>query len=79
MQQLTYTGPSTLEWQDPQPPSLDSDGAALVRPVAVATCDLDALIVSGSSPFEPPFALGHECVAEVVDVGDAVKSPTRDS
>ena len=74
MQQLTYIGPGTLEWQDVPTPCLDSDRAALVRPVAVATCDLDALIVSGSSPFEPPFALGHECVAEVAEVGDAVKS-----
>jgi alcohol dehydrogenase len=38
----------------------------------VATCDLDALIIAGRSPFEPPFPLGHECVAEIVDVGDAV-------
>ena len=52
----------------------DSDGAALVRPIAVATCDLDALIISGESPFPPPFPVGHECVAEVIDVGDAVTS-----
>ena len=76
MQQLTYIGPRSLEWQDVPPPSLRSDRAALVRPLAVATCDLDALIVTGSSPFEPPFALGHECVAEVLDVGDAVSSVT---
>ncbi len=36
-----------------------------MRPVAVATCDLDSLIVSGLSPFQAPFPLGHECVAEV--------------
>jgi threonine dehydrogenase-like Zn-dependent dehydrogenase len=45
-----------------------------VRPTAVATCDLDALIIAGESPFPAPFAIGHECVAEVVDVGDAVTS-----
>ena len=45
-----------------------------MRPLAVATCDLDALIVAGGSPFQPPFAIGHECVAEVLDVGDAVRS-----
>jgi alcohol dehydrogenase len=45
-----------------------------VRPRAVATCDLDALIIGGQSPFPPPFPLGHECVAEVVDVGDGVTS-----
>jgi alcohol dehydrogenase len=72
MQQLTYTGPRELHWLDAPAPRLESDAAALVRPVAVATCDLDALIVHGESPFPPPFAIGHECVAEVVEVGDGV-------
>jgi threonine dehydrogenase-like Zn-dependent dehydrogenase len=72
MQQLQYLGPDEVDWRDVDEPSLPSDHAALVRPIAVATCDLDALIVRGSSPFPPPFALGHECVAEVVDAGDAV-------
>jgi threonine dehydrogenase-like Zn-dependent dehydrogenase len=74
MQQLIYRAPGELEWIDAPEPRLDSDTAALVRPRAVATCDLDALIISGQSPFPPPFPLGHECVAEVVDVGDGVKS-----
>ena len=70
MRQLTYCGARTLEWREAAEPVLESEQAALVRPVAVATCDLDALIVEGSSPFAPPFALGHECVAEVIDAGD---------
>ena len=74
MQQLTYAGPDALEWREAREPRLSSDRAALLRPLAVATCDLDALIIAGSSPFPPPFALGHECVAEVLDVGDAVTS-----
>jgi threonine dehydrogenase-like Zn-dependent dehydrogenase len=74
MQQLTYTAPHELQWRDAPQPMLSGDGAALVRPVAVATCDLDALIIGGESPFAPPFAIGHECVAEVVDAGDAVGS-----
>jgi threonine dehydrogenase-like Zn-dependent dehydrogenase len=74
MQQLTYIAPGQLEWRDASAPRLDSDRAALVRPIAAATCDLDALIVTGNSPFPGPFPLGHECVAEIVDVGDAVKS-----
>jgi alcohol dehydrogenase len=72
MERLTYTGPRELEWREADAPVLESDGAALVRPLAVATCDLDALIVQGSSPFPPPFPLGHECVAEVIEVGDDV-------
>jgi alcohol dehydrogenase len=73
MEQLLYTGPRCLEWREAPAPRLTSDGAALVRPVAVATCDLDALIVGGSSPFQPPFPLGHECVAEIVELGDDVE------
>src|SRR3954451_12292669 len=72
MEQITFAGPRRLERRDVPAPALQGDGEALVRPLAVATCDLDALIVAGTSPFEPPFALGHECVAEVVDAGDAV-------
>jgi alcohol dehydrogenase len=74
MQQLTYTGADALEWREAPEPQLSSDGAAIVRPLAVATCDLDALIIEGGSPFPPPFAIGHECVAEVLDIGDAVSS-----
>jgi alcohol dehydrogenase len=74
MRQLTYAQARRLEWRDAPEPPLTSDRAALVRPRAVATCDLDWLIVNGGSPFPPPFPLGHECVAEVVDVGDDVTS-----
>ena len=74
MQQLTYTAPNRLEWQEAAAPQLDSDAAALVRPLAVATCDLDALILAGESPFAAPFPIGHECVAEVIDAGDQVNS-----
>ena len=74
MQQLVFAGPRSLEWREAPRPGLSSDDGALVRPVAVATCDLDALIVSGASPFQPPFAVGHECVAEVAEIGDSVSS-----
>src|SRR3954470_7573002 len=74
MPSLTFAGRRQLEWRDAEPLALDSDDAALVRPTAVATCDLDALIVAGGSPFPPPFAIGHEGVGEVVEVGDRVSS-----
>jgi threonine dehydrogenase-like Zn-dependent dehydrogenase len=74
VQQLTYIAADELEWREAPEPELDSDDAALVRPLAVATCDLDALIIAGESPFPGPFPIGHECVAEVIDAGDAVGS-----
>ena len=74
MTSLTFAGRDRLEWRDAEPPAIGSDHDALVRPIAVATCDLDDLIVSGTSPFQPPFVIGHEGVAEVVKVGDGVSA-----
>ena len=70
MDQLTYVEPGRLEHMDVDEPEIRGGGEALVRPLAVATCDLDALQVRGLFP--GPFAFGHECVAEVVAVGDDV-------
>jgi alcohol dehydrogenase len=74
MRHLVLTGPRQLEWQDVPDPQLGGDGEALVRPLAVATCDLDHPIVAGEAPFPTPIALGHECVAEVVEVGRSVRA-----
>ncbi len=43
-----------------------------MRPLAVARCDLDLLIVRGEAPFQGPFPFGHECVGEVVELSDDV-------
>jgi threonine dehydrogenase-like Zn-dependent dehydrogenase len=72
MRQLTLEGPGRLRWAEVPEPTLSGDGDALVRPVAVATCDLDAPIVRGETPFGGPLPLGHECVAEVLEVADEV-------
>jgi threonine dehydrogenase-like Zn-dependent dehydrogenase len=74
MRELTFVEKGKLEWREAEDPKLEGDGEAIVRPVALATCDLDAGIVSGPAPVQGPFAFGHECVAEVVDVGDGVSS-----
>lgn len=73
MRQLEFIEAGKLEWRDAPDATIQGDGEALVRPLAVATCDLDLLIVRGLVPAEEPFPFGHECVAEVVDVGDAVE------
>jgi threonine dehydrogenase-like Zn-dependent dehydrogenase len=74
VRQLTFLEPRKLEWRDVAEPELGDDRAALVRPLAVATCDLDLAIVRGISPMQGPFAFGHECVAEVIEVGEDVGS-----
>jgi alcohol dehydrogenase len=74
MRELNFIEKGKLEWRDAPDPKLEGDGQAIVRPVALATCDIDAGIVSGPVPFEGPFPFGHECVAEVTNVGDGVSS-----
>lgn len=74
MRRLMLEGPGALAWRDGPEPDLQDGGQALVRPLAVATCDLDGPMVAGQTPFPAPVALGHEGVAEVVAVGDAVRS-----
>jgi threonine dehydrogenase-like Zn-dependent dehydrogenase len=62
-----------MEWREVPDPILDTPEAALVRPVAVATCDIDRPIVRGDTPAPGPFPVGHEFVADVVEVGEAVR------
>jgi alcohol dehydrogenase len=74
MRALFYAGPKRLEWRDVSAPRLQGPGEAIVGPLAVAACDLDHLIVRGTTRFPPDMALGHECVAQVIEAGDAVRS-----
>ena len=74
MQALYFNGARCLEWRDVAQPRLEGAGEALVRPLAVATCDLDVAIVAGKGPFAPPFAIGHEFAGEIVELGDAVRN-----
>jgi alcohol dehydrogenase len=74
VQQLTFVESGRLEWWETEAPLLDDERAALVRPLSVASCDLDAEIVAGRSPFPGPFPIGHEGVAEVIQVGERVSS-----
>jgi len=74
VRQLVFEGKGRARWHEASEPVLPSADAALVEPVAVATCDLDAGIMRGkAAPFGTGFTLGHEGVAHIVDVGDDVR------
>lgn len=77
MQELIVRGPGQLAWVEKPAPALAGPGSALVRPIASASCDLDRRLIAGATPFKPPFALGHECVAEVLEVGEEVTGVRR--
>ena len=74
MEQLTRPAPGVLEWREVAEPDLQGPLEALVRPLVVATCDLDHPIATGLTPIPGDVAMGHEGIAEVVAVGDAVAS-----
>jgi alcohol dehydrogenase len=70
MRQLTFIRPGEFQWRDAPEPALSSPTDAIVRPIAVARCDLDLYIATGVVPYPGPFAFGHEMIAEVVETGD---------
>jgi threonine dehydrogenase-like Zn-dependent dehydrogenase len=73
MRELTFVEAGRVEWRDaPEPESSGATGA-IVRPLAVARCDIDQPMAAGGI-FPGPFPVGHEAVAEVVEVGDAVSA-----
>jgi alcohol dehydrogenase len=78
MRQLVFHEAHRVEWSDAPEPVLRSPDEALVRPLAVATCDIDAALLRGMTTLFPgPFAFGHEGVAEVVAVGPNVATVRR--
>lgn len=72
MRALTVTSGGHFAFKGvPAPPSPGPDGA-MVHPIAIATCDLDRQMALGATPFLLPLHFGHECVAEVLSVGERV-------
>jgi threonine dehydrogenase-like Zn-dependent dehydrogenase len=70
MRHLVWVGNGQLEWQeapDPEP----GPGEAVVRPLAVARCDLDP-VMAAFGIFPGPYPVGHEVAGEVLAVGPGV-------
>ena len=74
MRALMFRGPMALAWEEVETPKLVEPRDALVRPIAVARCDLDPAIALGLYPMPAPFVMGHEMVGEVVAVGEAISN-----
>jgi alcohol dehydrogenase len=69
---MVLEGPGRVRWEEAEPPVVSAGDQAIVRPLAVATCDLDVGVLQGRFPLAGPYPFGHEGVAEVVQAGDAV-------
>lgn len=48
MQRVVLVDKASVHWEDAPDPSIDSPGAAIVRPLAVATRDLDVGVLHGT-------------------------------
>lgn len=70
MKQLMLVKRGALEWRETETPRITGANQALVRPLAVARCDLDIPIALGQSLFRPPFAIGHEFVGEITALSE---------
>jgi threonine dehydrogenase-like Zn-dependent dehydrogenase len=74
MQQLTFEAAGNYAWQQAPEPEITAAEQAIVRPLAVACCDLDVAVAQGRLPMPPGHVVGHEGVAEVVAVGPGVST-----
>ena len=74
MRQLTRSESCRIEWLEVEPPRIQGAREALVRPIAVTLCDVDRPMADGRFPVPGEIGLGHEFVAEVVEVGESVRT-----
>jgi alcohol dehydrogenase len=74
MRALQVAPGARMSWRDVPAPAPPGPDGAVVRPIACSTCDLDCGIALGAGPFPLPLHLGHECVAEVLTVGERVRT-----
>lgn len=77
MRSLVLEDARRLAWHEVPDPERRHEREAVVRPLAVATCDLDQPMIFGQTPFAMPIHLGHECVAEVVEGPDRFAAGDR--
>ena len=61
-----------LRWRDVPAPPPPGPLGAVVHPIAASTCDLDCPLTLGATQLPLPLHLGHECVADVLAVGERV-------
>jgi threonine dehydrogenase-like Zn-dependent dehydrogenase len=74
MKRLEYIKKNTLQWNEFTPPKLEKENQVLVKPLVVSRCDLDLPIIRGETLFKPSFPLGHEFVAEIIEISSDLEN-----
>jgi alcohol dehydrogenase len=74
MRALQVAPGTRLRWREVPAPAAPGPDGATVHPIAASTCDIDCPLALGATQFALPLHLGHECVAEVLAVGERVRT-----
>jgi threonine dehydrogenase-like Zn-dependent dehydrogenase len=77
MRQLWLTQKNKLEWLDVKNPVIDGMGQAIIRPLAMARCDLDLPMLHGNTLMRPAFPVGHEMTGTIVSLSDDVTTISK--
>ena len=74
MKAFVLKEPGVVGWHDAPEPRLKQPYGAILRPVAGTPCSSDVhTVFGGGSRKAPNLVLGHECVAQVLEVGEEVR------
>jgi alcohol dehydrogenase len=74
MRALVAAPGARLRFRSVAAPAAPAPDGAIVHPIAASTCDIDCPLVLGVTQLALPLHLGHECVAEVLAVGERVRT-----
>lgn len=70
MRHAVFVRPDKVEWRETPDAKIESAKEAVVRPLVVGRCDLDAAYTQGIFPLPSGAPIGHEIIGEIVDLGE---------
>ncbi len=73
MKAVRYLGDHRVAVEEVPTPTVGPHDV-LLKPIAVGICGTDVHLIEGQYDAEPPVTIGHEICAEVVEIGDAVRT-----
>ncbi|MFS3130389.1 zinc-dependent alcohol dehydrogenase family protein [Nocardioides sp. Bht2] len=73
MRATTIHGTRDIRFTEAPDPTIGRDTDAIVRVVAGCICGSDLWPYRGENPIKVGATIGHECIGEVVEIGDAVR------
>lgn len=73
MKAFVLKGRGDIGFVEKPEPELKAEHGVLLRPLLVSPCTSDVHTIWQGSPKRPNLTLGHECIAEVLKIGEAVK------